>query len=826
VPEGHSVHRIARQFDRHFVGLPVAVSSPQGRFAADARLVDGRVMTEARAVGKQLFLGFDHDLWMRVHLGMYGAWDFAGDITADATTASANGRMGQTNQRGTFTEDGPAPATPGPRTAGGLPSVVGAHEDSLHSIGAPRRSRLRMAESETLTPTALDAAAAAFPPEPVGQVRARLLTERTVADLRGPTACEVIDGAGVAAALARLGPDPLVDPGPAGEDRFVAAVRTRATPIGLLLMDQAVVAGVGNVYRAELLFRARREHGEICSFNVFNRKMVAVFGPEAHEAVFRAPDSQLSPSEAYKIMTPVFGKGIVYDATPERMAEQLKMLLPALKDRRMRTYGEAVVREVQETTEQWGEAGVLDFVAFCRVLTNYTSSRCLLGKEFREGMNEEFAEVYTDLERGVTPLAYINAHLPIPSFRARDKARVRMVEMITRIVDARRREKREGEDFLQTLMDSRYVDGRALTEDEITGMLLAGMFAGHHTSSVTTAWALLELIRNPETMRRIRAEIDQVFGGGKPVSHALLRELSYTENVVKETLRLHPPLFMLVRVAQKDFHYKDYFIPAGSWVLTSPTVSHMIPEIFAEPERFDPDRFAPPRSEDKQDFAFIAFGGGRHKCLGNAFAILQIKAILAMLLGQYDFELGGDEVASDFHGLVIGPKEPCRVRYRRRQDASVTIATASELVRTANDLENAVAKVETGDVAGAAVAAGCPAHVHAPAVAPAAVCPVDHGQMAKPATAMPEAPAAVPAAAESAAPRRARKAKKALAIVLDTDLCQGHAVCVGECSEVFLIGADGKVAAKTLTPPIELNDKVREAARHCPTRAIKLEELP
>ena len=97
----------------------------------------------------------------------------------------------------------------------------------------------------------------------------------------------------------------------------------------------------------ELLFRARAEHGEVCQFNVFNRKMVAMFGPEAHEAVFRAPDAQLSPMEAYKIMTPVFGKGIVYDATPERMAEQLKMLLPALKDRRMRTYGEAVVREVQ-----------------------------------------------------------------------------------------------------------------------------------------------------------------------------------------------------------------------------------------------------------------------------------------------------------------------------------------------------------------------------------------------------------------------------------------------------------------------------------------------
>src|SRR6185369_14154143 len=106
-----------------------------------------------------------------------------------------------------------------------------------------------------------------------------------------------------------------------------------------------------------LLARAQREMGEISSFTVFNRKMVAVFGPEAHEAVFRAPDAVLSPNEAYKIMTPMFGKDIVYDAPPEKMAEQLKMLLPALKDRRMRTYGEAVVFETEQTVANWGEEG-------------------------------------------------------------------------------------------------------------------------------------------------------------------------------------------------------------------------------------------------------------------------------------------------------------------------------------------------------------------------------------------------------------------------------------------------------------------------------------
>lgn len=234
MPEGHSVHRIARQFQRNFVGQAVTVSSPQGRFAGGASLVDGSTLTESFAVGKQMFLGFDHGLWIRIHLGLYGAWDFSGDIQADATIASANGRMGQTNQRGTvFDIDG---------------------ENSLSSIGAPRRTRVRMAESEK--ESALDATAASFPHEPVGQVRVRLLTETVCADLRGPTACEVLTRDEVDAVLTRLGPDPQHDPSDAAGERFVTTIRKKASPIGLLLMDQSVVAGIGNVYRAEILFRA------------------------------------------------------------------------------------------------------------------------------------------------------------------------------------------------------------------------------------------------------------------------------------------------------------------------------------------------------------------------------------------------------------------------------------------------------------------------------------------------------------------------------------------------------------------------------------------
>ena len=238
MPEGHSVHRIARQFDRNIVGRTVQASSPQGRFAEGAAVLAGREATEVRAVGKQMFLGFEDDVWLRVHLGMYGAWDFAGEILVDPTIASANGRMGQTNQRGTDLDQ----------------VFDDAGENSLTSIGAPRRTRVHVRMSEQTTGLADDGDL--WPPAVVGQVRLRLLTDVTCADLRGPTACELQSPDEVAATIAKLGPDPLVDDVDAGEERFTATVRRKPTPIGLLLMDQTVVSGIGNVYRAELLFRA------------------------------------------------------------------------------------------------------------------------------------------------------------------------------------------------------------------------------------------------------------------------------------------------------------------------------------------------------------------------------------------------------------------------------------------------------------------------------------------------------------------------------------------------------------------------------------------
>lgn len=210
MPEGHSVHRIAQLFDQIFAGHTLRASSPQGRFREGAKLLDGTTLHTTYARGKHLFGVFDGDKILRVHLGIYGAWDVA-------SAAGSTQRAG----------------APGPQV--------------VTSLGAPRKKR-------GADP---DAALENFPPEPIGQVRLRLLDEHFVADLRGPTACEVLNPDEAQMVEKRLGPDPLVDDADLAKQEFVKRMSATSTPVGLALMNQNIVSGIGNVYRAEILFRHR-----------------------------------------------------------------------------------------------------------------------------------------------------------------------------------------------------------------------------------------------------------------------------------------------------------------------------------------------------------------------------------------------------------------------------------------------------------------------------------------------------------------------------------------------------------------------------------------
>jgi sterol 14-demethylase len=420
-----------------------------------------------------------------------------------------------------------------------------------------------------------------------------------------------------------------------------------------------------------LMQRVRDECGDVGSFQLADKQVILLTGAEANEFFFRAADEDLDQAQAYPFMTPIFGKGVVFDASPERRKEMLHN--SALRGDHMKSHAATIEREVLRAIENWGATGEIELLDFFSELTIYTSTACLIGRKFRDQLDSRFANYYHLLERGTDPLCYVDPYLPIESFRIRDEARENLVGLVEEIMKQRianpPQEKSE-RDMLDVLVSIPDEDGRPrFTADEITGMFISLMFAGHHTSSGTSSWTLIELMRNLDIYAEVRNELDELYADGQEVSFHALRQIPKLENVIKETLRLHPPLIILMRVAQGEFEVQGYPIHQGDFVATSPAISNRIPQDFPEPDAFDPDRYEKPREEDVlQRWTWIPFGAGRHRCVGAAFATIQIKAIFSVLLREYDFEMiqPPESYRNDHSKMVVQLARPALVRYRKR----------------------------------------------------------------------------------------------------------------------------------------------------------------
>jgi len=418
-----------------------------------------------------------------------------------------------------------------------------------------------------------------------------------------------------------------------------------------------------------LMRRVRDECGDVGCFDLAGRPVVLLSGAQANEHFFRAPDEDLDQASAYPFMTPIFGKGVVFDASPERRREALRN--QALRGDMMRGHAQTIADEVDAMVAGWAGEGEIDLLDWFAELTIYTSSACLIGTKFRRQLDRRFAGLYHELERGTDALAFVDPYAPIDSFRRRDEARAGLVALVSEIMAGRAAApppERDDRDLLDVLISLRGPNGDAMfSADEITGMFISMMFAGHHTSSGTAAWTLIELLRNRDFLNAIIRELEGL--GHQEVSFQALREIPLLEAAVKEALRLHPPLILLLRAATRDLEVLGYRVPAGALVGATPAISYRIPEDFPDPDRFDPGRYAQARQEDLVNrWTWIPFGAGRHRCVGANFAMVQLKAIFLVLLRDWTFELAQppDSYLNDHTKMVVQLAQPCLVRYRRR----------------------------------------------------------------------------------------------------------------------------------------------------------------
>ena len=420
-----------------------------------------------------------------------------------------------------------------------------------------------------------------------------------------------------------------------------------------------------------LMNRVRAECGDVGRFRIAGRPVILLSGAEANEFFFRSSDEELDQGEAYPFMKPIFGEGVVFDTSPERRKEMLHN--QALRGEHMKGHATTIAAEVERMIADWGDEGRIDLLDWFAELTIYTSSACLIGQKFRNELDSGFAELYHDLEQGTDAIAYVDAYAPIESFRRRDRARAGLVALVSDIMAKRSagpRPTMDDRDMLDVLMSVKDENGELrFSASEITGMFISMMFAGHHTSSGTAAWTLIELLRHPDVLREVVDELDELYADGSEISFRALRQIPQLEGAIKEALRLHPPLILLLRVAKEALEVGGYRIGEGELVGATPAISNRIAADFPEPDEFRPERYVEPRQEDIVNrWTWIPFGAGRHRCVGAMFAMVQLKAIFSILLRNFEFELAqpADSYRNDHSKMVVQLARPCVVTYRRR----------------------------------------------------------------------------------------------------------------------------------------------------------------
>jgi sterol 14-demethylase len=410
------------------------------------------------------------------------------------------------------------------------------------------------------------------------------------------------------------------------------------------------------------LARGHREHGRAFSLNLAGKEAVVLLGPEHHRFFFEETDKLLSIREAYPFFSRMFSDRLYFFAPPDEYREQRAIVLPRFQGKQMDAWVAAMAREAEIFMDTLGDEGVFDLTPALGPVVMFVAARALVGEDFRAQLGRELFDVFRDFSAGIE--AVLPLWLPLPRFRRSARARDRLHALLRTVIAERRARPAQRDDFLQTLLQATYSDGTPLDDALVINLILMLVWAGHETTVGHISWGLVDLLQHPDYLASVRAEQAEVLSG--PLTSEQVRKLRRMDWTLKESERLHPVAFMLMRKAACDFAVAGHRVQKGSLVFVSPWVAHRLPDVFTDPDRYDPERFSPERGEGRAAHSLIGFGGGMHRCAGVNFAYLEMKAVLTELLRRYDLALLDPDVRPMRGAVTRWPQGPCRVSYRRR----------------------------------------------------------------------------------------------------------------------------------------------------------------
>lgn len=432
-------------------------------------------------------------------------------------------------------------------------------------------------------------------------------------------------------APARSSRDPQTDAGNPHWTRLANPHALDAIPgedgwpiVGTTLKVLADPVGYGN--------RMRATYGPVFRSNSFGGRSVTLIGPEANELVLFDRQKLFSSEQGWgPVLNLLFPRGLMLMDFDGHRVDR-RALSVAFKPEPMRHYAGSLNAGIAARMEDWGQTRDFRFYPGIKSLTLDLAAESFLGLPLgpeADQINHDFVDMVQ------ASIGAVRRPLPFTKMGRGVAARQRIVAFFTRLV--RERRANPGQDMLSQFALATHEDGALLAEDKVVDHMSFLMMAAHDTITSSASSLVWLLAKNPEWQAKVRDEALAVTGGaGRPVAYEDLGKLELTEMAFKEALRVMPPVPSTPRRALRDFEFGGYHFPAGTNVGISAGAVHADPEIWPEPERFDPLRFTPEAIAARHKYAWVPFGGGAHMCLGLHFATMQIRILMAHLLTRYD----------------------------------------------------------------------------------------------------------------------------------------------------------------------------------------------
>ena len=389
-----------------------------------------------------------------------------------------------------------------------------------------------------------------------------------------------------------------------------------------------------------LLRETADQYGDIVALKILGGQFYLVSHPDDIEAVLVKHARVMLRDEYVVVLERALGKGLL-TSEGDLWKRQRKLMAQAFVPKRIRSYGDAMVRVTLAALRPWADGQALNLHQEISRVTMEVVADVLfgagMGHEDVITVRESMEVVNEYMANSPEALLKVPGWVPTPRNLAVNRAVKRIDALVYRIIGRAPRSGEPRDDLLGTLLSAQDDDGARMTDEQIRDEVITLFLAGHETTALLLAHAFYLLSKHPDVERRLAAEIASVLGGRAPTSEDV-RALPYAERVLKETMRLYPPAWTVGREIVEDVEIGGSVLPKGTQILTSQWVVHRDPRWFPNPEGFDPDRWLPERARSIPRFAYFPFGGGPRICIGNHFAMMEATLILALIVQRFRIE--------------------------------------------------------------------------------------------------------------------------------------------------------------------------------------------